>query len=69
MTHMRNCLRIVLVFAASCFFVVALAFAQGATGAIDLSARVAATGAQPEPVRQFPLYVLTKSYADVVKEV
>lgn len=69
MTHTRHCLHIVSVFAASCFFVAALAFAQGATGAVDLSARVAPTGAQPEPVRQFPIYILTKSYADVVKEV
>jgi hypothetical protein len=43
--------------------------AQGAPGAIDLSARVTPTGARPEPVRQFDFYVLTKSYADVVKEI
>jgi hypothetical protein len=43
--------------------------AQNGTGAIALSARVTPTGAQPEPVREFPIYVLTKSYADIVKEV
>lgn len=69
MSDMRNCLRILLALAASCLLLGALASAQGGTGAIDLSARVTATGAQAEPVRQFPLYVLTKSYADVVKEV
>jgi hypothetical protein len=69
MSHMRNGLRILLAFTASCFLLAALTYAQGATGAIDLSARVAATGAEPEPVRQFPIYILTKSYADVVKEV
>jgi hypothetical protein len=42
--------------------------AQG-PGAIDLSARITPTGAHPEPVRQFDFYVLTRSYADVVKEV
>jgi hypothetical protein len=69
MSHMRNGLRILLALTASCFLFGTLACAQGGTGAIDLSARVTATGAQAEPVRQFTLYVLTKSYADVVKEV
>lgn len=69
MSDMRNCLRIFLALTAGCLLLGALACAQGGTGAIDLSARVTATGAQAEPVRQFPLYVLTKSYADVVKEV
>jgi hypothetical protein len=67
--HMRNGLRVVLALGVSCFFLAGFLAAQGGTGAISLSARVAATGAQPESVRQFPLYVLTKSYADVVKEV
>jgi hypothetical protein len=40
-----------------------------ASGAIDLSARITPTAAHPEPVRQFDFYVLTRSYADVVKEV
>jgi hypothetical protein len=43
--------------------------AQNGTGSIALSARVTPTGAQPEPVREFPIYVLTKSYADIVKEI
>lgn len=42
---------------------------QGATGGIDLSARITPTGARPEAVRQYELYVLTKSYADIIKEV
>jgi hypothetical protein len=69
MSHMRNSLRIVLTLAASFVLLVPVAGPQGATGAIDLSARVAPTGAQAEPVRQFVLYVLTRSYADIVKEV
>jgi hypothetical protein len=42
---------------------------QSATGAIALSAHLAASGAYPEPVRQFTFYILTKSYADITKEV
>jgi len=47
----------------------ALSVAQTRSGAIDISAHITPTNAQSEPVRQFTLYVLTKSYADVVKEV
>ena len=43
-------------------------FGQGATGSLDLTARIAPTGAHPEPVRQFTFYILIKSYADIVKE-
>ena len=43
--------------------------AQNGTGSIHLSARITPTGARPEPVRQFTFYVLTKSYADIAKEV
>jgi len=46
-----------------------LSRAQMRAGAIDLSAHITATGARSEPVRQFTLYVLTTSYANVVKEV
>jgi hypothetical protein len=43
--------------------------AQGSTGAIDITARITPTGARPEPVRQFQIYILTKSYAEIAKEV
>jgi hypothetical protein len=43
--------------------------AQSATGSLDFEARITPTAARPEPVRQFTFYVLTKSYADIVKEV
>lgn len=46
-----------------------LLVAQGGAGAIDLNARITATGGRPEPVRDFTFYVLTKSYAEIVKEV
>jgi hypothetical protein len=43
-------------------------FGQGATGSLELTARISPTGAHPEPVRQFTFYILTKSYADIWKE-
>ena len=36
---------------------------------LDITARITPTAARPEPVRQFTLYILTKSYADIAKEV
>jgi len=68
MSHMRNPLRIFVALAATAFLAASLA-AQTGTGAIAITARVTPSGAQPEPVRQFSFFVLTKSYADVVKEV
>jgi len=46
-----------------------LPLAQTRSGAIDITAQITPTNARSEPVRQFTLYVLTKSYAEVVKEV
>src|SRR6266436_3734351 len=43
--------------------------AQGDSGALEITARITPTGARSEPVRQFTLYILTKSYSDIVKEV
>lgn len=43
--------------------------AQNSAGSLDLTARIAPTGARPEPVRQFTFFVLTRSYADVAQEV
>jgi hypothetical protein len=42
---------------------------QNSAGALEITARVTPTAARPEPVRQFTFYVLTKSYADIAKEV
>ena len=52
----------------------ALSFGSGAraqtdAGALEIIARITPTGARPEPVRQFTLYILTKSYSEIVKEV
>lgn len=41
---------------------------QGIAGRLELTARVTPTGGQPEPVRGFTFYVLTKSYAEIVRE-
>ncbi len=43
--------------------------AQSDSGTLEFAARITPTAARPEPVRQFTFYVLTKSYAEIVKEV
>ena len=43
--------------------------AQSSAATLDITARVSPTAARPEPVRQFTLYILTKSYADIAKDV
>src|SRR5712671_141627 len=53
--------------AAAC--VTSAAWAQSTAGSLELAARISPTAARPEPVRQFTFYVLTKSYAEIVKEV
>src|SRR2546425_9934348 len=45
------------------------ALAQGDSGALEITARITPTGARPEPGRQFTLYILTKRYSDIVKEI
>lgn len=37
-------------------------------GGLEFNARITPTAAQPEPVRQFTFYILTKSYTEIVKE-
>jgi hypothetical protein len=43
--------------------------AQSAAASLDITARVSPTAARPEPVRQFTLYILTKSYTEIAKDV
>lgn len=45
------------------------AAAQNGTGALEVMAQISPTGGRPEPVRQFPLCLLTKSYEEIKKEV
>jgi hypothetical protein len=65
---MRNSLRSILALGAFSFLAASLA-AQSGTGAVDISARITPTGAHPEAVRQFALFILTKSYADIIKDI
>jgi len=51
------------------FSIVCGARAQSAAGTLELAARITPTAARPEPVRQFTFYILTRSYAEIVKEV
>jgi len=44
-------------------------FAQSATSTLQVVAHISPSGGHPEPVRQFTLYVLTMSYADIQKQV
>ena len=69
MAFMRKTL--VKLFAVLCLAVCAApaAWAQSATGSLDFAARITPTAARPEPVRQFTFYILTRSYAAIVKEV
>jgi hypothetical protein len=45
------------------------ASAQTSPATLDITARITPTAARPEPVRQFMFYILTKSYADIAREV
>lgn len=49
-------------------FLVLQTGAQSATGTLQVSTRIAPTGGKPEPLRQFTLYILTMSYADILKQ-
>jgi hypothetical protein len=42
---------------------------QSASGTLEFAARITPTATRPEPVRQFTFYVLTRSYAEIVKDV
>jgi hypothetical protein len=64
---MRNIFGL-LVVAAACVFAIP-APAQTGTGTLDITAQVTSTGGRPEPVRQFTLCLLTKSYEEIKKEV
>jgi hypothetical protein len=68
MNPMRNFYR-TLLFMGALLFAAANLLAQSGTGGIDFSAQISPTGAHPEPIRQFTFYILTKSYADITKEV
>jgi hypothetical protein len=66
---MRSLLQICLLVSVCAASMAGAGNAQTASGSLDFSARVTPTAAKPEPVRDFTFYILTKSYAEVVKEV
>jgi len=41
----------------------------GTTGNLEFAARISPTAARSEPVRQFTFFLLTKSYADIARDV
>jgi hypothetical protein len=45
------------------------AAAQSGLGALEITAQISPTGGRLEPVREFPLCLLTKSYTEILKEV
>jgi hypothetical protein len=69
MALMQKTLRTLFALLCGAAYAGSAAWAQSATGSLELAARISPTAARPEPVRQFTFYVLTKSYAEIVKEV
>lgn len=47
----------------------ARAQSASANGTLEITARITPSSARPEPVRQFTFYLLTKSYAEIAKEI
>lgn len=72
MAAMSKILYAAAILAVACFSVPGPdAWAQSANtnGALEITARITPTSARPEPVRQFTFYLLTKSYAEIAKEI
>jgi hypothetical protein len=69
MNSMRRALSRYLCALGCAAFLGGAAWAQSTAGSLELAARISPTAARPEPVRQFTFYVLTKSYAEIVREV
>jgi len=65
---MIKALRLVPFLLAGALLFATIASAQ-TTGGLEIVARITPTAAHPEPVRAFTFYVLSKSYADICKEV
>src|SRR5215831_19055287 len=65
---MRKTASFAIAFLSSALVFAGRAAAQSTNGSLEFYARITPTGARAEPVRQFTFYILTKSYADIVKE-
>jgi len=51
-----------------CFAGIVALRAQSGAGALEFTAKVTPTAAKAEPAREFTVYLLTKSYDQIVKE-
>src|SRR5882762_1766656 len=60
--------RILMLAGLYCFIGVVALRAQSGAGALEFTAKVTPTAAKPEPAREFTIYLLTKSYDQIVKE-
>jgi len=72
MTPMIKIRCVAAILALGCFSVLGpgpRAQTAGSSGTLELTARITPTSARPEPVRQFTFYLLTKSYAEIAKEI
>lgn len=72
MTPMIKIRCVAAILALGCFTVLGpgpRAQTAGSSGTLELTARITPTSARPEPVRQFTFYLLTKSYAEIAKEI
>ena len=64
----KSCIRAAALFLGSLMIVLPARLAAQSTGRVEFAARVAATGGQPEPVRQMTFYLLRKSMEDIRAE-
>lgn len=69
MCAMKNAPKVVMLLVLTSLALPLGAWAQNASGSLEFLARITPTAARPEPVRQFTFYLLTKSYADIIREV
>jgi len=60
--------RILILAGLFCFSGVVALRAQSGAGALEFTAKVTPTAAKAEPAREFTIYLLTKSYDQIVKE-
>jgi len=72
MTPMIKIHCVAVILALGCFSILGpgpRAQTTSSNGTLELTARITPTSARPEPVRQFTFYLLTKSYAEIAKEI
>lgn len=64
----KRTLHSAVLFLAAISIILPLRLAAQSTGRVEFTARVAPSGGQPEPVRQLPFYLLSKSLEDIHAE-